>query len=184
MRSRLTRPILTSAVTFLLAILPFDQPALAAPRREPRNFVFFELERERITEASFLETTSIVGAQLKYTWRELEPERDRYDLEPLRHDLAFLDKHGKRLFVQLQDVSFDPRIVLVPDYLRKDPAFTGGVAEKNPTSGKKVTVEELYRFAADTLRLDYVFWGTEEPYYSKEVLPFVRTLSSRRVEQR
>jgi len=96
----------------------------------PRHFVFFGLERHRIAEPSFLETTAIAGAQLKYTWRELEPERDRYDVRGIREDLAFLERHGKRLFVQLQDVSFDEETVVVPEYLRRDPAFGGGVARK------------------------------------------------------
>ena len=72
----------------------------------PQHFVFFGLDRDRIAEPRFLETESIVGAQLKYTWRELEPERDQYAFVQLRHDLAFLDQHGKRLFVQIQNVSF------------------------------------------------------------------------------
>jgi hypothetical protein len=283
------------------------------PRDAPRHFVFFAHERSRISEPSFLETRQIAGAQLKYTWRELEPERDRYNLQPVLDDLAFLERHNKRLFVQLQDVSFSED-VLVPDYLRSDPEFHGGaarkyeyegndeskavfdgwvarrwdpvvrarfakllgalgraldgrieglnlaetsigfgdsgkrhpdgftyegyvegvkqtmtaarsafprsvviqyanfmpgewlpwtdkgylrsiyahaerigvgvragaavqdgnLAEKNPSTGKRVTVAELYRFAADHLRLDYIFWGTQEPYYSTETVPFVR----------
>ena len=73
----------------------------------PRNFIYFGVERSRISEAGFLETGSIVGAQLKYRWPELEPEHDRYDLQPILDDLAFLQQHGKALFVQLQDVSFE-----------------------------------------------------------------------------
>jgi hypothetical protein len=310
------------------------------PQVAPQHYVFFGLERERISEPSFLENKNIVGAQLKYMWRELEPERDRYDLKPLLDDLAFLERQGKRLFVQLQDVSFSEEVP-VPDYLRTDPAFGGGVARKfeydgdneakalfdgwvarrwdpavrsrfvkllevlgkavdgrieglnlaessigfgesgklhpagftyeryvdavkatmtaarkafsrshviqyanfmpgewlpwtdhgylravhahaasvgvgvggpdllphrkgqqnhsypliaergpkvlaglavqdnnladtNSTTGKPVTVDELYRFATDRLRLDYIFWGTEEPYYSRDVLPYIR----------
>ena len=309
----------------------------------PRNFVFFNVERDRISDASFLETDAIVGAQLKYTWRELEPSRDRYELRALLEDLQFLEEHGKRLFVQLQDVSFDERIN-VPDYLI-DPEFGGGVArkyefegddeskprfdgwvarrwdpaviarfkmllqvlgkeldgkieglnlaetaigfgntgglhpkgytfesyaegvkaimtaaheafprsqviqyanfmpgewlpwndkgylrgvyehadrigvgvggpdllphrtgqqnhsykliaargssvvaalavqsgnleDKDPGTGELVTVAQLHRFARDFLRLDYVFWGTQEPYYSSQVLPYLRGLSS------
>ncbi len=309
----------------------------------PADFIFFERERHRISEPSFLEDENIVGAQLRYTWRELEPERDRYDLRPLLDDLAFLESHGKLLFVQLQDVSFSEE-VLVPDYLRTDPAFGGGVArkydyegddetnaqfdgwvarrwdpavrarfikllealgeevdgrieglnlpetsvgfgesgklhpegfsydryvegvkaimaaarrafprscviqyanfmpgewlpwtdhgylravyayaesigvgvggpdllpyrkgqqnhsypliaargpnilagvavqdgnleDKNPATGERVTVAELYRFAKDRLRLDYIFWGRQEPYYSEEILPYIQDAS-------
>jgi hypothetical protein len=94
----------------------------------PAHFIFFNVDRERIAEVSFLEHPGITGAQLKYTWRELESERDRYALEPMLADLAFLERHGKALWVQLQDVSFDER-VNAPDYLRA-PEFGGGVARK------------------------------------------------------
>jgi hypothetical protein len=41
-----------------------------------------------------------------------------------------------------------------------------------------VTVDELYLFARDSLRLDYIFWGTQEPYYTSEILPYLRELSA------
>jgi hypothetical protein len=311
----------------------------------PENFVYFGVERSRIADTDFLETESIVGAQLKYRWQELEPERDRYDLRPILQDLAFLERHGKRLFIQLQDVSFEEAIVNVPDYLRDDPVFGGGVAlqyeydvndetvliaegwvarrwdpavrerfikllrvlgdsldgrieglnlpetsigfgdsgehdppgfsyegylesvkalmtaareafprshviqyanfmpgewlpgndhgylrsvyehadrigagvggpdllphrrgqqnhsypliatrgpntvagvavqwgnldETNPETGERVTVDALYRFARDSLRLDYIFWGTQEPHYSNEILPHLSNLAN------
>ena len=309
----------------------------------PKNFIFFDRDRQRISEPGFLENKLIAGAQLKYTWRELEPKRDRYEFRTLLDDLAFLERHDKRLFVQLQDVSFSEEVD-VPDYLRTDPAFGGGVARKyeyegddeakakfdgwvarrwdpavrarltkllealgkevdgrieglnlpetavgfgesgrlhpegftdesyvegikaimtaarkafprscviqyanfmpgewlpwtdhgylravyahadrigagvggpdllphrkgqqdhsypliaargpriiagvavqsgnlgdrNPATGKRVTVAELYSFAKDRLRLDYIFWGTQEPFYSKQVLPYIRGLA-------
>lgn len=333
---------LISLALLLCSLLTGTKVAAGDSVSGPKNFIFFERERQRISEPAFLEDGHITGAQLKYTWRELEPERDRYELQPLLDDLAFLDKHGKRLFVQLQDVSFSEE-VLVPDYLRTDPAFSGGVARKyeydgddeskaqfegwvarrwdpavrarfvklldvlgkavdgrieglnlpetsvgfgesgklhpsgftyksyvegvttimtaarkafprsvviqyanfmpgewlpwtdhgylravyahaeslgvgvggpdllphrkgqrshsypliaargpkvragvavqdgnleakNPTTGERVTAAELHRFAKGQLRLDYLFWGTQEPYYSEEVLPFIRGL--------
>ncbi|MCC6154062.1 MAG: DUF4962 domain-containing protein, partial [Candidatus Hydrogenedentes bacterium] len=72
---------------------------------------------------------TITGAQLKYTWRELEPERDHYDLSLIGEDLSFLEEHNRKLFIQIQDVSFDEE-KLVPEYLMTDPAFGGGVARK------------------------------------------------------
>jgi hypothetical protein len=95
----------------------------------PVNFIFFNRDRHRIADAEFLATGAVAGALLKYTWRELEPERDRYVLESVGADLAFLRRHGKRLFIQIQDVTFD-ETVNVPDYLRSEPVFNGGVARK------------------------------------------------------
>jgi hypothetical protein len=44
----------------------------------------------------------------------------------------------------------------------------------NPQTGKRVTVPELLDFATNYLKVDYVFWCTQEPYYSGEVIPFLR----------
>lgn len=314
-----------------------DSVAQASAVARPANYVFFNRDHDRIADSSFLANDNIAGAELTFTWRELEPERDRYDLRGIRDRLAFLQRHGKRLAVQLQDVSFSER-VLVPQYLTEDSAFHGGAARKyegedeaharfdgwvarrwdpavrarfvkllgtlgrafdgrveavvfpetaigfnlpslrppgftydgyvtavkeitaagrrafprscvivyanfmpgewlptgdkgylravyayadsigagvggpdllpfrrgqlnhsypliaarragiiagvavqdgnlaqlNPTTGARVTAEELHRFAKERLRLDFLFWGTEEPYYSTDVLPFLR----------
>jgi hypothetical protein len=40
-------------------------------------------------------------------------------------------------------------------------------------------VEELVRFARHELRLGFLFWGTQEPYYSDEILPYLGTGHSR-----
>jgi hypothetical protein len=92
----------------------------------PHFYIFFNRDRERIAEESFLNTPAIEGAQLKYTWRQLEPQKDQYEFGDTRHDLAFLTSKGKRLFIQIQDASFDPAIVLVPRYLLNDPQYHGG----------------------------------------------------------
>lgn len=313
---------------------------LVGAQESPQHFVYFGRDRARIRDSAFLRNPHIAGAQLRYMWNELESARDQYTFPALLEDVALLERHGKRLFIQLQDVSFNDTARVVPDYLRTDPAFGGGVARKyedehSPTrldgivarrwdpavrarlaklldtlggvldgriaginlaetsigfgesgrfhpsgftyesyanaikslmtslrsafrrsdvivyanfmpgewlpendrgylrsvyahadsigvgvggpdllpyrpgqrkhslpliaarrrgiiagvavqdgnlaekhrgTGKRITVEELVRFATDTLRLNYIFWGNEEPYYSKEILPY---LSSR-----
>ncbi|HEY0673722.1 MAG TPA: hypothetical protein VGD27_15695, partial [Longimicrobiales bacterium] len=110
-------------------LLHFVSSASAQGSTGPRHFIFFAHERERITEPAFIDNPNIAGAQLKYTWRELEPERDRYDFRSIERDLAVLAEHGKRLWIQLQDVSFSERQV-VPHYLLTDPEFHGGVAHE------------------------------------------------------
>ncbi len=50
----------------------------------------------------------------------------------------------------------------------------GNLAARNPVTGKEVSVAELYAFARDSLRLDYVFWGTQEPYFTRDLLPWLR----------
>ena len=111
-------------------LLASETKAQRVERSHPSHFIYFGLERSRIADAAFLETKNIAGAQLKYTWKELEPERGRYDLTAIHSDLEFLEKHDKRLFIQLQEVSFEERIINVPDYLLTDPQFNGGVARQ------------------------------------------------------
>ena len=43
----------------------------------------------------------------------------------------------------------------------------------NPATGKRVEVSELVKFATEYLKIDYIFWGTQEPYYSTDVIPFL-----------
>lgn len=309
----------------------------------PSNFVFFGRDHDRVSDSTFLRHPGVVGAQLTYTWRELEPERDRYDFAPIWDKLTLLHQYGKDLFIQIQDVSFSER-VLVPKYLLSDSVFHGGAARKyegargvfdgwvarrwdpavrerfarlldalarefdgliegvnlpetaigfesprfhppgftfdayaagvlasmrdarraftrscvivyanfmpgealpavdhgyltaiyalaerigvgvggpdllpyrkgqqtnslpliaarspgvvagmavqdgnladlNPATGKPVTVDALYRYAADYLRLNYIFWGIEEPYYTRDVLPYLRRLSTRQTRR-
>lgn len=131
---RMRAPLVTTVVVVLGSTCTGTKARVISDRADPKNFIFFGESRERISDPAFLDNEHIVGAQLKYSWRDLEPERDRYQLRPLLDDLAFLEKHGKRLFVQLQDVSFSDE-VLVPDYLRTDPAFGGGVARKYEYAG-------------------------------------------------
>src|SRR5438477_1054683 len=90
------------------------------------HYVFFNRDRERISDAAFLETEAFEGAQLKYTWRELEPGKDSYDFSAMAHDLMFLNSKNKKLFIQLQDASFDPKIINVPRYLLDDSRYNGG----------------------------------------------------------
>lgn len=119
-----TGPFLALLVALSGGALHGQEPA------GPANYVYFGRDRDRIADTAFLRNPGVVGAQLKYAWRELEPERDVYDVDVILRDLEFLAKHGKRLFVQVQDVSFDGGIVTVPRYLVADPAFGGGVARQ------------------------------------------------------
>lgn len=100
----------------------------ASSDNSPANYIYFGRDRSRIAETEFLSNKGVIGAQLKYIWKELEPERDTYSLDAISRDLESLERHGKRLFIQLQDVSFDTSIVNVPDYLVDDPEFNGGAA--------------------------------------------------------
>ncbi|HUP89371.1 MAG TPA: hypothetical protein VM100_08475 [Longimicrobiales bacterium] len=103
----------------------------------PHHYVYFNLDRARIRDASFLATTAIEGAQIKYTWRQLEPEAGVYDFSAIREDLQFLTDHKKKLFIQLQDVSFDSARINVPTYLLTDPQYHGGIAPQRENESSR-----------------------------------------------
>jgi hypothetical protein len=111
-------------LTFFL-FTSFGGPVFS--QKKVHHYIFFNLDRQRINEASFINNKAIEGAQLKYTWRELEPIKNQYDFKAIRKDLAFLDSKKKKLFIQLQDVSFGAERVNVPQYLRSD-EYDDGVA--------------------------------------------------------
>src|SRR5205807_4716582 len=99
------------------------------------HYVFFNRDREKISDAAFLNTEAFEGAQLKYTWREIEPEKDAYDFSAIRQDWRFLNSKSKKLFIQLQDSSFDPTVVNVPRYLLNDAQYHGGADRQYSIEG-------------------------------------------------
>jgi hypothetical protein len=91
------------------------------------HYVFFGQDREKIKDAkSFLETKAFEGAQVAYSWRQLEQAKDEYDFHEIREDLAFLTSKGKKLWIQIQDVTFSESRISVPRYLLQDPKYNGG----------------------------------------------------------
>ena len=83
----------------------------------------------------YLDHPAIKGAQIIYPWRMLEPEQDHYNLEPIEHDLTILASQHKGLFIQIQDKSFAPNIINVPDYLLSK-EYEGGIAKQTDFAGE------------------------------------------------
>lgn len=123
------------SASLILAVLMIA-PGCSGSQSGTQHYVYFNRDRDRIHEQSFLDTDAFVGAQLKYAWKELEPEKDVYALDVIEKDLEFLARHGKKLFIQLQDVSFDTMYVNVPRYLRTSPEYNGGVALQYEYAGE------------------------------------------------
>ena len=110
------------------------EPGSAAKR--VHHYVFFGQDREQLKEArSFLETPAFEGAQIAYSWRQLEQGKDNYDFSLIREDLAFLNAHGKKLWIQYQDVTFNPNRINVPKYLLDDPKYNGGADKQYQIKG-------------------------------------------------
>ena len=120
-----------------LAAVAITALFLAPPAAKPvHHYIFFGQDRESLLRDSlFLNTPAIEGAQIAYSWRRLEPGKGEYDFSSIREDLAFLTSHHKKLFVQLQDVSFLPTNIFVPRYLTRDPRYHGGAAKQYRIDG-------------------------------------------------
>ncbi len=76
-----------------------------------------------------LQNPNIKGAQIIYYWKTLEPKENVYNFDLINADLKFLQSIHKELFIQIQDRSFDPKIIPVPDYLLNK-KYNNGVAEQ------------------------------------------------------
>jgi hypothetical protein len=90
-----------------------------------RHFVYFAKDRELIKDHPLLSHSMFKGAQIMYAWRDLEPGKGKYDFSILKQDYEYLKKYNKKLFLQLQDVTFNPKYKAVPDYLLT-PEYDGG----------------------------------------------------------
>lgn len=100
-----------------------------------RHFVYFSRDREAIVDHAMLSNDRFAGAQIMYSWRQLEPSEGQYDFSILEADIDYLAEHGKKLFLQLQDASFSPEHKPLPDYLLTD-KYDGGVAAQYTEDGE------------------------------------------------
>ena len=50
----------------------------------------------------------------------------------------------------------------------------GNFQHTNPKSGQTVTIPEMVGFATDYLKVDYIFWCTQEPFYSENLIMFLQ----------
>jgi hypothetical protein len=96
-----------------------------------RHFVYFARDRELIHDHPFLGIQRFAGAQIMYSWKQLEPEKGKYDFSAIREDYEYLRSHGKKLFIQFQDAFFSHRFVGLPDYLLTDEYDKGAATQYN-----------------------------------------------------
>jgi hypothetical protein len=119
-----TRPVILELFAAIVC-------AAVQVQEQPRHYVFFGMDREKLPVAtSFFATKAFEGAQITYSWRQLEPQKNNYDFSLIREDLALLSKHNKKLWIQIQDVSFSEKYIHVPKYLLSDPEYHGGIARQ------------------------------------------------------
>lgn len=130
---RITLLVVALAVSLTHSLTPVArtsstaEPASFANAKRVHHYVYFGMDREQLKNAKpFLETKEFEGAQVAYSWRQIEQGKDNYDFGLISEDLAFLNAHGKKLWIQFSDVTFIPKRINVPMYLLNDPKYNGG----------------------------------------------------------
>jgi len=115
-----------STLAFLLFFLLITSGQEIYSQTKIKHFIFFSRDREFIQDSSFYLNPGIVGAQITYAWKRLEPKKDTYDFSEIEADLAFLNSKGKNLFIQIQDVTFSSSRILTPNYILNNITYHGG----------------------------------------------------------
>lgn len=91
-----------------------------------KNFLFIGMDRDLLKDTNYFKSNLFDGVQIAYSWKQLEPQKDKYDFSIINEDLNFLKKYDKKLFIQFQDVSFSMQYNHVPNYLLNDSIYHGG----------------------------------------------------------
>lgn len=113
-------------ISFLLLLVLIISVQKIYCQTKIKHFAFFSRDRELIHDSSFYLSPGITGAQITYVWKRLEPKKDRYDFSEIEADMDFLDSKEKKLFIQIQDVTFSSSRILTPNYMLNDTIYHGG----------------------------------------------------------
>lgn len=110
-------------ILFTFALILF---AVGNSFSQMKNFLFVGMDRELLKNSDYWKPELFDGVQVAYSWNQLEHTKDKYDFSLIKEDLKFLKKSKKKLFIQIQDVSFSPQRNFAPKYLREEPIYNGG----------------------------------------------------------
>ncbi|MBU2509797.1 hypothetical protein KJ966_00590 [bacterium] len=96
-----------------------------------KHFVYFARDREAIYNHPFLGNLRFEGAQIMYSWAQLELIKGQYDFSIIHDDYNYLKSKGKKLFIQLQDATFNPKYKGIPDYLETEEYDRGAIYQRS-----------------------------------------------------
>lgn len=90
----------------------------AAVKYHPGHYIAFA-SGQNLAEIEAIAEEAIVGVNKRYTWAQLEPEKDKYDFSAIETDLAYLARLNKQLVLFLTDKTFSARDANpLPEYAR------------------------------------------------------------------
>ena len=113
----------------------YAEAACPIPKDEIKHFVYFARDREGIHDHAFLKHSRFEGAQIMYSWAQLEPSKGDYDFSIIHDDYNYLQSYKKKLFIQLQDATFNPKYKGIPAYLQTR-EYDGGAINQRADSGE------------------------------------------------
>ncbi len=96
-----------------------------------KHFVYFARDREAIHNHPFLNHSRFEGAQIMYSWAQLEPTKGQYDFSIIHDDYNYLKSKGKKLFIQLQDATFNIKYKGIPKYLEAEEYDNGAIYQRS-----------------------------------------------------
>jgi hypothetical protein len=123
-------PLFRNAIFWAAAQTPLRTQAATS------HYVFFGRDRDRLPGHAFLDNRSFEGAQVMYSWKQLEPVEDQYEFAEIDADIAILKARHKKLWIQLQDATFSPDRQAVPRYIVTRPQYGGGAHPQYDDDGK------------------------------------------------
>lgn len=113
----------------LLSFAALVAPSIAAPAPGCAAILQHWLYSSEIDDSALaiLDRSDIVGVQALYSWKSLEHAEGKYDFSAIQSDLDVVRAKGKKLWIQLQDRSFNPQNDPVPKYMNT-PFYNNGSA--------------------------------------------------------
>ena len=115
---------------YLNAYKMYEDATCPIAQDEIKHFVYFARDREAIHNHPFLNNSRFEGAQIMYSWAQLEPAKGLYDFSVVLDDYNYLKSKGKKLFIQLQDATFNPKYKAIPDYLEAEEYDEGAIEQR------------------------------------------------------
>jgi len=120
-----------SAEKYKDAYKKYSNSICPIPKDNIQHFVYFSRDRESIINHPFLTHPMFKGAQIMYSWKNMETKKGEYNFSILIEDYEYLKKYGKKLFIQLQDITFSPKYKAVPAYLLTSEYDGGAILQYN-----------------------------------------------------
>jgi len=99
-------PIKNLTTVFFFTLL-FASTTINYAQTAIKHFIFFSQVSEGIKNTDFYLNKGVIGVQMTYPWKVVEPNKNVYDFTAIEADLTFLRSKGKKLFIQIQDVTFN-----------------------------------------------------------------------------